>query len=58
MAKKWCGFSVQNEVIKHKWDQLAKMQDDPPEPISLESYDVEEPEEGEPVSIPIATEEG
>ncbi len=54
MAKKWCGFSMQNEAIKHKWDELLKMQDEPPEPMELETCDLQpdvEEEYAEPVPV-------
>lgn len=58
MAKKWGGFSVQNEVIKQNWDELLKMQDEPEgeaEPVALVASDEDqsagEPEAAQPVPI-------
>ncbi len=54
MAKKWCGFSIQNEAIKHKWDELLKMQEQPPEPVELETCDLQPADEenlAEPVPV-------
>ncbi len=54
MAKKWCGFSIQNELIMHNWEQLLRLQHEPPEPLEVETCDLQadvEEEFAEPVPV-------